>query len=252
MTFDSSDTRELAARRLRYSIVASLLVHLAILWPGNTRVLTRDAPAILHATLKPPPRRPMEPIPTEKPAPRAVARPQSGIPGTQSEPAPTPDAPASKKQRQPVLEQASQDSVPPVKSQAEPESAAATNLPPSLSAAAGAAEGALMTEASASGEAVDGLRGYRLAVATQARRFKRYPAQAMASGWAGTADIRVEVGRDGRPRAATVVRSSGHELLDRAALAMIDAGALRARLPESLRGKAFAIVLPVVFNLDDG
>ncbi|BAO28692.1 energy transducer TonB [Sulfuritalea hydrogenivorans] len=247
MTFDSSDTRELAARRLRYSIVASLLVHLAILWPGNTRVLTRDAPAILHATLKPPPRRPMEPIPTEKPAPRAVA------------PAPTPGAPASK-QRQPVLEQASQDSVPPVaaptappvKSQAEPESAAATNLPPSLSAAAGAAEGALMTEASASGEAVDGLRGYRLAVATQARRFKRYPAQAMASGWAGTADIRVEVGRDGRPRAATVVRSSGHELLDRAALAMIDAGALRARLPESLRGKAFAIVLPVVFNLDDG
>ena len=259
MTFDSSDTRELAARRLRYSIVASLLVHLAILWPGNTRVLTRDAPAILHATLKPPPRRPMEPIPTEKPAPRAVARPQSGIPGTQSEPAPTLGAPASK-QRQPVLEQASQDSVPPVaaptappvKSQAEPESAAATNLPPSLSAAAGAAEGALMTEAIASGEAVDGLRGYRLAVATQARRFKRYPAQAMASGWAGTADIRVEVGRDGRPRAATVVRSSGHELLDRAALAMIDAGALRARLPESLRGKAFAIVLPVVFNLDDG
>ena len=32
---------------------------------------------------------------------------------------------------------------------------------------------------------------------------------------------------------------------------MIDAGAQRARLPESLRGKAFAVVLPVVFNLDD-
>ena len=108
-----------------------------------------------------------------------------------------------------------------------------------------------MTEASASGEVVDGLRGYRLAVATQARRFKRYPAQAMASGWEGSAEIRVEVGSDGRPRAATVVRASGHELLDRAALAMIDAGALRARLPESLRGKAFAVVLPVVFNLDD-
>jgi hypothetical protein len=40
-------------------------------------------------------------------------------------------------------------------------------------------------------------------------------------------------------------------VLDRAALTMIDAGALRARLPESLRGKAFAVVLPVVFNLDD-
>jgi protein TonB len=108
-----------------------------------------------------------------------------------------------------------------------------------------------VTEANASGEAVDGLRGYRLAVATQAKRFKRYPAQAMASGWEGSAEIRVEVGSDGRPRAATVVRSSGHELLDRAALAMIDAGALRARLPESLRGKSFAVVLPVVFSLDD-
>ncbi len=109
----------------------------------------------------------------------------------------------------------------------------------------------MVTDANASGEAVDGLRGYRLALATQARRFKRYPAQAMASGWAGTADVRVEVGSDGRPRAATMVRSSGYEVLDRAALTMIDAGALRARLPESLRGRAFAVVLPVVFNLDD-
>ncbi|MDP2132952.1 MAG: TonB family protein [Sulfuritalea sp.] len=108
-----------------------------------------------------------------------------------------------------------------------------------------------MTDSNAAGEALDGLRGYRLAVASQARRFKRYPAQAMAYGWAGSADIRVEVGRDGQPRTATVARSSGHEALDRAALAMIDAGAMRARLPESLRGQAFAIVLPVVFNLDD-
>ena len=114
-----------------------------------------------------------------------------------------------------------------------------------------AAGGHLVTEANASGEVVDGLRGYRLAVASQARRFKRYPAQAMASGWEGSAEIRVEVGSDGRPRTATVARSSGYELLDRAALAMIDAGAVRARLPESLRGKAFAVALAVVFNLDD-
>jgi protein TonB len=118
-------------------------------------------------------------------------------------------------------------------------------------AAAGSVAGSLLTEANASGEAMDGLRGYRLAVASQARRYKRYPAQAMASGWTGSAEIRVEVGQDGRPRAATVARTSGHETLDSAALAMIDAGALRARLPDSLRGKTFSIVLPVVFNLDD-
>ena len=95
------------------------------------------------------------------------------------------------------------------------------------------------------------MRVYRLALASQARRFNRYPAQATASGWEGSADVRVEVGSDGHPRPATLARSSGHDLLDQAALAMIDAGALRARLPDGLRGRSFAVVLPVVFNLDD-
>ncbi|MBK8121898.1 MAG: TonB family protein [Sulfuritalea sp.] len=47
--------------------------------------------------------------------------------------------------------------------------------------------------------------------------------------------IRVEVGSDGRPHAATLARSSGYEVLDRAALTMIDAGALRARRLEPAR-----------------
>jgi protein TonB len=135
-----------------------------------------------------------------------------------------------------------------------PQAAADSGTKPAPAAAPSApaaVSGGLLTEGAASGEAADGLRGYRLAVAVQARRFKRYPAQALASGWAGTAEVRIEVGSDGRPRPATVARSSGHEVLDRAALVTIDAGALRARLPESLRGKAFAVVLPVVFNLDE-
>lgn len=255
MTFHSSDMRELAGRRLRYSIIASLLLHLLLLWPGVTQVLTRDAPSVLHATLKPPPQAQIEPAAAVDPPARAVA------------PAPTFAAPKPTS-RQQVLERAGSDSVPPVTAPTVPPlpqlppppapgASAAVVAPPSAAApaapagATGVASGALITESNASGDAVDGLRGYRFAVAAQAGRFKRYPAQAMASGWAGTADIRVEVGRDGRPRAATVVRSSGHEMLDRAALSMIDAGALRAHLPESLRGKAFAVVLPVVFNLDD-
>lgn len=130
----------------------------------------------------------------------------------------------------------------PVPVQVPPATVAAPSVPAASSANT-------LTDGSASGEAVDGLRGYRLALASQARRFKRYPAQAMASGWTGTADVRVEVRADGRPRASQVVKSSGHESLDRAAIAMIDAGALRARVPDSLRGKAFAVVLPVVFDL---
>lgn len=88
-------------------------------------------------------------------------------------------------------------------------------------------------------------------MASQARRFKRYPAEARASGWTGSTEVRLEIGAEGLPRPATVSRSSGHDALDRAALAMIDAGAARARLPESLRGREFSVSLPVVFNLDD-
>ena len=258
MTFDTFELRGLATRRLRYAIVASLLLHLLILWPAALRILTKDTPSLLQATLRAPQQAPAEPA-TAKPPAHAVARPGSGLPGTQSEPSPT-RAPPMPKPESPVLEQPAPSSVPrkpvvpaePVAKPAPgPESVAVAAAALPVPAVAGLASGSLLTEANASGLAVDGLRGYRLALATQARRFKRYPAQAMASGWTGTADIRVEVGSDGQPRAATVLRSSGHELLDRAALAMIDAGALRARLPESLRGKAFAVVLPVVFNLDD-
>ncbi|MCX7147279.1 MAG: energy transducer TonB [Sulfuritalea sp.] len=235
--------RALAARRLRYAIAASVLLHILDLWPGTVRVLTKDTPPVLQATLRKPPQPAVELAP---PTPaRAVAR-------SQSEPA---QAPALPRPAAPMLERPTSSSVPqtvaapaiPVLQAApRPESA-----PTATTSTLSASGGALLTEANASGEVVDGLRGYRLAVASQARRFKRYPAQAMASGWEGSAEIRVEVGSDGRPRTATVVRSSGHELLDRAALAMIDAGALRARVPENLRGKAFAVALPVVFNLDD-
>ena len=232
-------------RRLLYAVIASLLVHLLILWPSSLRLLTKDTPSLLQATLRVQQQPPAEHLPP-RPPPRAVM------------PAPTlPATPVLKPERQ-ELEQPRLSPVPQsLAAPPDPAMKPAPGLAPALAAAVTtnpamtSAGGALATEANASGEVLDGLRGYRLAVAIQARRFKRYPAQAMASGWAGSAEIRIEVGRDGQPRTATVVRSSGHEPLDRAALAMIDAGALRVRLPESLRGKAFAVVLPVVFNLED-
>jgi protein TonB len=241
MTFDSADTRGIATRRLRYAIAASLVLHLLVLWPDHVRQLTRDAPSLLHATLRARPQATVEsapaPVPLPVKPPQAAAAPAPML----AAPARTPDTPS--------LDSPAPAPVPQV-----PQAAADSGTKPAPAAAPSApaaVSGGLLTEGAASGEAADGLRGYRLAVAVQARRFKRYPAQALASGWAGTAEVRIEVGSDGRPRPATVARSSGHEVLDRAALVTIDAGALRARLPESLRGKAFAVVLPVVFNLDE-
>jgi outer membrane biosynthesis protein TonB len=57
--------------------------------------------------------------------------------------------------------------------------------------------GGSLTANATSAETLDGLRGYRLPIASQARRFKRYPAEAKASGWAGSTEVRLEVGADG-------------------------------------------------------
>lgn len=248
MTFHSFETGGIGTRRLRYAVVASLLLHLLLLWPTAPRLLTDTAPALLHAALRPSPV-PSQPPPPPRPAPRAVT------------PAPTLAASSDSVAPQ-VLEQSKPTSVPqtpvvsaekalmPTPMPASPARTAAPSVPPRPTAP-GAVSATLISEATASGAVLDGLRGYRLAIASQARRFKRYPAQAMAAGWAGSTEIRLEVASDGQPRDATVTRSSGHQPLDRAAQAMIDAGAQRASVPESLRGKAFAVVLPVVFNLQD-
>ena len=246
MTFHSFDMRGIGARRMRFAVLASLVVHLLLLWPDLPRLPDRESP-LLQATLRSPtpvptpaataaapPPRAVTPAPTIAPRPPVLATKPSDLP----RPAPVPAAQAI-----PAVPAAAPAPAPPAPTPA-------PSLTPAASAA-GSTSGVLLTQANATGQALDGLRGYRLSVAGEARRFKRYPPPAMAAGWAGTAEVRLEVGDDGRPRPATVGRSSGHDALDRAALSMIDAGALRASLPESLRGKSFAVVLPVVFNLDD-
>lgn len=250
MTYHSFDMRGIGARRLRFAILGSLVFHLLLLWPAPRRPPEREAP-LLQATLHPvlPAPAPSLPPPAVVPAPSAGDTASGSVAGTTR--APRPPALATNEfdlSRPTAVPQAPAAAPAPPPA---PGSALSAPVAATVVSAAASPSGALLTQVNASGEALDGLRGYRLSVASEARRFKRYPPQAMAAGWAGTTEVRLEVGGDGRPRAATVTRSSGHEPLDRAALAMIDAGALRARLPESLQGRNFAVVLPVVFNLDD-
>ncbi len=97
----------------------------------------------------------------------------------------------------------------------------------------------------------NGLRQYRLGLAAAARRFKRYPPQAQENGWSGTAEVRVAIAANGVPQTPQLLRSSGHPLLDAAALDMIGNAALRTAVPASLRGQSFSVPLPVVFDLND-
>jgi protein TonB len=94
-----------------------------------------------------------------------------------------------------------------------------------------------------------GLRQFRLALAGEARRFRRYPDAARRAGLAGTAEVRVAVEAGGLNRSANIARSSGHALLDTAALEMLQQAASQVALPESLRGQRFTVLLPVVFEV---
>jgi len=236
MNFDSAEMRSFhrtfKSRRLRFALAVSIALHGWLLWSSAPAILSRDSAPVLSASL-----RPFSPEPA--PVPPAPTLP---VPKTQpKEIKPAPVSPIAVPQPvAPAAAPAAVSTSPVV------DSAVAAGLPTTNTTAPNSP-----TTVAVSADAADGLRGYRLALATQARRFKRYPPQAMASGWKGTAEIRLELSADGQPRPAVVQRSSGYESLDRAAQAMIDAGAQRAQLPDGLRGKAFAVVLPVVFNLDE-
>ena len=97
----------------------------------------------------------------------------------------------------------------------------------------------------------DGVRQYRVSLAAAARSFTRYPALALASGWSGRAQVELAVAAGGAPQPPRLMDSSGHPLLDEAALKMIGRAAQVTVVPPSLRGRAFVVKLPVVFDLDE-
>lgn len=108
---------------------------------------------------------------------------------------------------------------------------------------------ALREESDALAPSQAGLRQYRLALAGEARRFRRHPEA--PPGLSGTAEVRVTVDAGGANRQAELSRSSGHAALDAAALDMLRQAALHAAPPPSLRGRNFAVLLPVVFEAEE-
>lgn len=113
------------------------------------------------------------------------------------------------------------------------------------------ATAALAQESDALGPDVAGLRQFRLALAGEARRFRRYPEAARRAGLSGMAEVRIVVEAGGGRRHADLNRSSGHALLDAAALEMLQQAATRAVLPESLRNRSFTVLLPVMFEVEE-
>jgi protein TonB len=90
---------------------------------------------------------------------------------------------------------------------------------------------------------------FRLDIISQAKRFKRYPRMAMDNNWEGRADVRIVFGADGKRVSITIVRSSGHEALDKQALDTLSKAFVP--VPAALRGKEFAVEIPVIYSLKD-
>ena len=121
-------------------------------------------------------------------------------------------------------------------------------------AATGVAAPVAVTSAGAlAGESVsdDGLRQYRIELATAARRFRSYPAIARSRGWEGVAEVTVVVSAGLPAPSLRLAKSSGHAVLDEQAIEMLTRAAASTTLPESLRGKSFVVPMPIRFSLQE-
>lgn len=98
---------------------------------------------------------------------------------------------------------------------------------------------------------VEGLGAYRLNLAREARHFKRYPAIARERSWEGVVVLMIQAQTASIVPAVSIERGSGHDVLDVQALEMLLQAARQASVPESLRGKQFAINVPIHFRLAD-
>lgn len=222
--------KDVGSRGLLPALGLSLALHALLLWPAALpRMVMQSGQAPLAATL------------------RSVAA--SALPAPQAQPAPAPSQNRVVGPAQPGRAGSGVDvagvpgpAVYPGKASGPPGREEA--VPGGMGAPAALA-------AEAAGIDADGIRAYRIGLAREARAHRQYPPMARERGWTGTAEVSVDVSREGRPRHILLARSSGHDVLDREAVQMMERAAASAALPDSLRGREFAVRLPVVFDLDD-
>ncbi len=241
-------------RALGVSLGLHALVLAAVAPPRASIEMANVAP--LNASLRPPEAAALLlPAPAAEHAPPAAKTPQrppAPAPVVAVSPAPTLADVASRAADRPeVMERAGTAAE---TGAARPTGEPATGLPPGAAATAvqGAIAAPLRVEpASDAAPDAAGLRKFRLAIAGEARGLRRYPEAARRAGLTGTVEVRVSVRSGGAVRQAELYRSSGHAVLDAAALDMLGRAARRADLPESLRGRDFAVLLPVAFEVEE-
>lgn len=233
-----------ANRAINYAVLGSLLFHGVFLFvfslprqsesPPNTPgpIVARLAqPQSVPAPQPEPP----QPRVEERPPPPPLVKPVP-VPNPSPIPAPKDPPPQAKPILAPSVPAPSVEPAPSVPAQPSPP-AARFDPQPGPPAQSLPESGTLDT--------------YRLEVMRVARKYKRYPRAAMDNNWEGRVVVRMVVGANGMISSISIATSTGHELLDKQALDMIQKAKGGVLIPPALRGKEFTIEIPVIYSLKD-
>lgn len=220
-------------RRFWSVLLISVAIHAGVLaWNRAGKVQPSELPPLV-ATLRaanPVPPTPSEPLAETMPAavPQKV-RPQATKPESRSTPVITSSAgPAGYVAQAPVVAPAAATAV-----QSAPPAVPAVVAPPV--AAAPSQE--------------DMLANYRRRLTELLARQQEYPRVAAMRGWEGEVRVRVRVARKGSLLGVSLDHSSGYEILDKHAIAMLEGlGGLPA-LPEEFGSSELQVVVPVSYSL---
>ncbi len=225
--------RSSGGRALKLAVALSLALHGALLWlvpqpaPGPESVVTPLVATLLPAAVPvaappaappaaPAPPRASKPVRAAAPLPKLVQDRQPAPPVQRSEPAPSPPLAPAPPMPAPVLSTAAPAAPPVAVAQGAP---AAPLVPPGFDAAY--------------------LHNPK----------PSYPRAAVRMGLEGEVRIEVLVGADGKPRGLTLAQSSGHAVLDEAALETV---ATWRFVPARRGGEAVAarVEVPIRFKLN--
>lgn len=97
--------------------------------------------------------------------------------------------------------------------------------------------------------AAEAISAYRRQLTELFARPHEYPRIAALRGWEGEVRLRVKVARKGNLLGVQLDRSSGYEVLDRDALAMLEGYGKLPPLPESFDSNEISVVVPINYKL---
>ncbi|MDE2439872.1 MAG: TonB family protein [Betaproteobacteria bacterium] len=95
----------------------------------------------------------------------------------------------------------------------------------------------------------DVLAGYRQRLTELFARTHEYPRVAAMRGWEGEVRLRLKVARKGNLLGVHLDRSSGFDVLDQDALALLEGHGNLPPLPEALEGNEIQVIVPINYKL---